>query len=199
MQIKRFILGNYEANCYLISHKNEAIIVDPGYESEELLNFIKDQNLNLKYIFITHGHFDHVGGVNQLKKLYPNAIVLVHEKDTIWLEKNDYNLTGQKIHFDEAITTEKSIFLNELEFKIIFTPGHSAGGMSLLVDDYIFVGDTLFNFSIGRTDFPFGDYDTLEKSVRKLYELPNNTIVYPGHGEKTSIGFEKRHNYFFKG
>lgn len=96
MQIKRFILGNYETNCYLISHKNEAIIVDPGYESEELLNFIKDENLNLKYIFITHGHFDHVGGVNQLKKLYPNAIVLVHEKDNIWLEKNDYNLTGQK-------------------------------------------------------------------------------------------------------
>jgi len=198
MRIKRFVLGNYETNCYLISYKNEAIIIDPGYDSQDLIDTLTSDNLTLKYIFLTHGHFDHVGGVNKLKSLFPNTQILVHQEDLIWLDKNDYNLTGEKVKYDEVILEEKSIFLVDKECKIIFTPGHSAGGMSLLIDDHLFVGDTLFNLSIGRTDFPFGDFKTLEKSVKRLYNLPNDTQVYPGHGERTTIGFEKRHNYFIK-
>ncbi|MGI6781985.1 MAG: MBL fold metallo-hydrolase [Acholeplasmataceae bacterium] len=199
MEITKYVLGDYQTNCYLISYNNLAIVIDPGYESRKLVEKLNENSLDLKYIFLTHGHFDHIGGVNYLKKLFPDAKILIHQNDLIWLDENDYNLTGKKVEVDEIITSEKSLFLDDLECKIIFTPGHSSGGISLLINEHLFVGDTLFNFSIGRTDFPFGDFQTLEKSVRKLYQLPDTTKVYPGHGDNTTIGFEKRHNYFIKG
>lgn len=196
--IKRFILGEYESNCYVVSYNGEAIVIDPGYENNQVIPYLEQEKLILKYIFLTHGHFDHIGGVNQLKKHYAKAKVLVNEHDLIWIGETDYNITKQKVLADEVVTFEKSIFLDDLEFKIIFTPGHSAGGMSLLVNDSLFVGDTLFKLGIGRYDFPFGNYKILEQSIRKLYRLPDDTIVYPGHGDSTTIGFEKKYNYFIK-
>ena len=199
MNIKRFVLGDYESNCYIISSDGEAIVIDPGYVNSEIIPHLNNENLDVKYIYLTHGHFDHVGGVNQLKSSFPNAIVKIHENDAIWLGKSEYNLLGVKVYVDETFKDEHNFSVGNLELRVIHTPGHSQGGISILVNDRLFVGDTLFRLSIGRSDFPFGDYDTLVNSIKKLYLLPDKTIVYPGHGEATTIGFEKLHNYFVKG
>ncbi|MGI6787582.1 MAG: MBL fold metallo-hydrolase [Acholeplasmataceae bacterium] len=199
MKISKYVLGEYQTNSYLVTRNNLAMVIDPGYKSDKLINNITTNNLDLKYIFLTHGHFDHVGGVNYLKEKFPKAQILIHQNDLIWLEENDYNLTRSKVTYDKVINSEISFLLDDLECQIIFTPGHTSGGMSLLINNHLFVGDTLFNMSIGRTDFPFGDFKTLERSIKRLYQLPDETIVYPGHGDNTTIGFEKKYNYFVKG
>lgn len=198
MVIKKFTLGEYQSNCYIISHNSLATVIDPGYPSDKVVSYLTEKNLDLQFIFLTHGHFDHIGGVNYLKKHFHNAKVLIHMNDTIWLEKNKYNLTGEKVIFDQIISVEHDLMLDDLILKIIFTPGHSLGGMSLLVDNHLFVGDTLFKMSIGRTDLLDGDFNTLVTSIKKLYQLPDKIIVYPGHGETTTIGFEKKYNYYVR-
>lgn len=197
--IKKFTLGEYQSNCYVISYENEAIIIDPGYENDVIIPYLEKAKLTPKYVFLTHGHFDHIGGVNQLKKHFNNVEVLIHELDVIWLKENEYNLTGTTVLYNTVITEEKSIFLNDLEFNIIFTPGHSAGGMSLVTNNHLFSGDTIFQMSIGRYDFPFANYDDLVASIKKIYQFPDEMIIHPGHGDNTSVGFEKKYNYFVKG
>lgn len=199
MNIKRFVLGDYESNCYIISSGGKALVIDPGYVNNEIIPYLNSENLDVKYIYLTHGHFDHVGGVNQLKNYFPNAIVRIHQDDVIWLGKNELNMLNLKVSIDETFSDEHNFTIGNLGFRVIHTPGHSAGGIAILTNDRLFVGDTLFRLSIGRSDFPFGDYDTLVNSIKKLYLLPDKTVVYPGHGEATTIGFEKLHNYFVKG
>lgn len=198
MIIKRFILGEYESNCYVVSSKGEAIVIDPGYENNVVIPYLHKEGLNLKYVFLTHGHFDHIGGVNQLKEAFPNAVVMINHSDLIWLEDNDYNLTKEKVYIDKSFKNTITLEVGNLIFETILTPGHSAGGTALKSGNHLFVGDTLFKMSIGRYDFPFGDYNTLINSIKKLYLLPDDTKVYPGHGEVTTIGFEKKYNYFVK-
>lgn len=199
MNIKRLVLGDYESNCYIISSGGKALVIDPGYVNNEIIPYLNSENLDVKYIYLTHGHFDHVGGVNQLKSYFPNAIVRIHQDDVIWLGKNELNMLNLKVSIDETFSDEHNFTIGNLGFRVIHTPGHSAGGIAILTNDRLFVGDTLFRLSIGRSDFPFGDYDTLVNSIKKLYLLPDKTVVYPGHGEATTIGFEKLHNYFVKG
>ena len=199
MNIKRFVLGDYESNCYIISSGGKALVIDPGYVNNEIIPYLNSENLDVKYIYLTHGHFDHVGGVNQLKNYFPNAIVRIHQDDVIWLDKNELNMLNLKVSIDETFSDEHNFTIGNLGFRVIHTPGHSAGGIAILTNDRLFVGDTLFRLSIGRSDFPFGDYDTLVNSIKKLYLLPDKTVVYPGHGEATTIGFEKLYNYFVKG
>ena len=199
MKIIRFALGEYQSNCYIISFDKEAIIIDPGYENEVVIPYLLKENLTPKIIVLTHGHFDHIGGVNQLKNHFKNLEVIIHKYDLIWLDDNDYNLTKQEVIADRVITNERNLSFNDHSFEIILTPGHSAGGMSLKIGKHLFSGDTLFKMSIGRYDLPFANQVDLFQSIKKLYLLDEETIVYPGHGDKTTIGFEKRHNPFIKG
>jgi len=200
MQIQKFTLGNLRSNCYIVFEETHAFIVDPGYESQAVIDFIENNDLTIDFIYLTHGHIDHVGGVKQLKEKY-NAKVYAPQKDIFWMT----TYTKEKLGYDIPV----DVFFNEpfefewLDFTLKFfdTPGHSLGGTILWIEDLdvMFSGDTLFYQTIGRTDIPYADADTLINSIKRIYSLfPQQTRVYPGHGRSTEIGHEKKYNPFVK-
>ena len=200
MNIQKFTLGMYKSNCYIVYENDQAIVIDPGYESDEVINFIDQNKLNVLAIYVTHGHIDHVGGVKQIKDMYQTK-VYAPLKDKIWFINSNYNRLGYNIPVDEYIEEGFFINLGDNEFRVIETPGHSEGGTILCdLSHYIcFSGDTLFFETIGRTDLPFSSFEDIEKSIKTMYQiLPNQTKLYPGHGRPTTIGHEKLYNMFVK-
>jgi glyoxylase-like metal-dependent hydrolase (beta-lactamase superfamily II) len=210
MEIDRLILGAYETNCYLMrSNKtaNDCMVVDPGLEVEQLLDFTKRHKLNPAAVVLTHGHIDHIGGVAELRENYPDVKVYIHKLDAEMLENGYSNLSAM---MGGAFSTKPADFLLEdgcvieqagVKLQVLHTPGHTPGGICLYSknEGIVFTDDTLFAESIGRTDFPGGSLEQLLKSVReKLFALPGDTIVYPGHGTSTTIAQEKAHNQFFQ-
>ena len=161
---------------------------------------MKNLGLNVKYILLTHGHFDHVMGVNDMKKEL-GAEVLVNEKDKSQVEMTKTILRTFGINvdknpeYDRFIDGNTELKIGDIPIKILETPGHTEGGLSYLIDGKVFSGDTLFKKYVGRTDLPGGNYDKLENSIKNvLYKLDDNMEVLPGHNEKTTIGFEKKYN-----
>ncbi|NMA05604.1 MAG: MBL fold metallo-hydrolase [Acholeplasmataceae bacterium] len=200
MNLKIFVLGPYQSNCYVLYKDFKAMIIDPGFESKELLFFLKEKGLLVEIIYITHGHIDHVGGVNFLKKNFPNAIVYAPIKDRYWYAKNPKVGLFEDVRVDIFTKEDDLIPFFDYLFKVIETPGHSYGSTSLYFNKILFSGDTLFKGTVGRTDLYLSNFNDLEHSIKhKLYRLPNKTVVYPGHGPITTIEFEKKHNYFIKG
>ncbi|NLB84746.1 MAG: MBL fold metallo-hydrolase [Acholeplasmataceae bacterium] len=199
MKIKKWILGDYQVNTYLIVSNNSAMLIDPGYESKEIINYIKDNNLNLEMIVMTHEHPDHIGAANFYKKTFNKAMTIISKDAIQLLDKNVFpSACNKSLIVNYYVDGNEVLKLNELSFQLIKTPGHSPGGISLYLKGFLFSGDTLFKNSIGRYDFYLGDFDTLKESVLKLYKLPPETVVYPGHGEKTTIGYERKHNAFIR-
>ncbi|MDR3225299.1 MAG: MBL fold metallo-hydrolase [Clostridiales Family XIII bacterium] len=203
MQIRIFQLGSLGTNCYLVwdEPSKEALIIDPADYTESVRSAITDENLHLKYVILTHGHGDHVGGVHAILADFPEAKLAAGKDELPILADPAYSYTeyinGRTETFDPDILLSdgEELFIGTIPLKTIATPGHTIGGISILADGAVFAGDTLFRTSIGRTDLPTGDYQTLEKSIReKLYTLPDDTPVYPGHMEPTTIGYEKRYN-----
>lgn len=203
--VRKFVLGPIEDNNYLLVDETskEAVLIDCTEKSDQIFSVIQEYDAKLKYILLTHGHFDHVLGVNDFKKKYPDCKVLVHEGDKDLL--NSIKAYAQNFimgefeiqKIDEYIKDGDIIKFGNLEIKVIHTPGHTKGGVCYLVDDKVFTGDTLFFESIGRTDLPGGDFNELKSNiVNKLYVLDENTIVHPGHGIQTTIGHEKKYNQF---
>ncbi len=198
MIVKTIPTGIYATNCYLVINEAtmDTIVIDPGDDQEKLIAIIEKNGLKVKSIFLTHGHIDHVGAVKALSARY-NLMTYINREDLDLMDKNTYiygNINGVPI---THIRDQEVINIGGFEVKCIETPGHSPGGMSFLIEDVIFSGDTLFQSSIGRTDFEGGDYDTLIKSiVEKLLILEDNLIVYPGHGPSTTIEKERRTNPF---
>lgn len=198
MEIMRFSLGNLKSNCYIVSEEKKAFIVDPGYESEDVTKYIKKYNLDVEAIYITHGHFDHVGGVKQLKDLY-GCPVYAPSKDKIWMSKTTYNQFGYEIPVDHWVKDMDKIDFIGHTFTVYDTPGHSEGSTVLHFESILFSGDTLFFQSIGRTDIPLSDSMAIYKSIKRIYELfDEDVVVYPGHGRATDIGHEKKFNPFVK-
>lgn len=205
LQILRLALGDYQTNCYILFEKDgeEAIVIDPGFEPEKILNLLNNQHLSPRYIVVTHGHGDHIGAIPDIKKAFPQAQVLIHPLDQYRLGDPRSSLlhmmgSWATMSADRSIEENESISLGNIHLKVMHTPGHTEGGICLLGDGCVFAGDTLFEGSVGRTDLPGGDYNALEKSVReKLYSLPDETVVFPGHGPQTTIGAEKRYNDCF--
>lgn len=196
------VLPEFDTNTYLLwdEASREALIIDPANASEELVDAVKE--LNLKYIVNTHGHGDHIGG-NGFMKQHTNARLAIHELDEPMLNDPVKNLStywGSDLRSpvaDLLLQDGDELALGSRRIKIIHTPGHSRGGICLLVDDLLFSGDTLFCQSIGRTDLPGGNYSTLIESIKtRLLILPGNTKVLPGHGPDTSIEDEKKGNPF---
>ncbi len=199
MQIQTFVLGDIKSNCYVVYEDRRAFMVDPGFDSDQVINFIEHHHLNLEAIYITHGHYDHCGGVRLLKERYL-PVVYAPADDTVWFEETPYNRLGHVVPIDHKVNDGDEIKLIGKTFKVIATPGHSAGGTCLYHGDLLFAGDTLFYQSIGRTDLPFADMHTLYGSIKRLYQLlPDETKVLPGHGRPTTIGHEKQYNPFVKG
>lgn len=206
MNILRIPAGIYVANCYLVYSEDDkaAIIVDPGGDADELIDKIETNNLHLKYIVLTHGHGDHIAAVKKIKDRF-GVEVLIHEDDAEMLEEGELNLSRKmamgNIEFkaDKTIKEGDRLHFGNLEAKVIHTPGHTKGGICLLIEGSLITGDTLFKGSIGRSDLYGGDFDSLISSIKnKLLQLPDETVVYPGHGGQSTIGYEKRTNHFLR-
>lgn len=197
MVIKTYPLGEYGANCYLvINDKNrEGIVIDPGANGAGLIKEIEKLTYNIKGILLTHAHFDHIGGVKELKDKY-NIPVYVNqgEIDNSKVDNNVYS----KLPNDCSLINDGDVLnIGEINIKCLHTPGHSKGGMCFLIEDSVFTGDTLFQGSIGRTDFISGDFKTLIDSIqKKLITLDGDTKVYPGHGPSSTIMYERMRNPF---
>ncbi len=204
MFLKTVVVGPLEVNCYIIADekKKDAAVIDPGDNSDEILDIIKKNNLNLKCIINTHAHFDHIGAIGKIKKA-TKAEFLIHEMEMHVLK----TLPSQNLIFgiktdsppppDRFLKDSEELMLGDLTLKILYTPGHSPGGICIHADGVVFTGDTLFAGSIGRTDLPGGDYNTLINSIKKkLLSLEDKIIVLPGHGQQSTIGDERECNPF---
>lgn len=197
-------VGPIMANCYIVGCKetHEAAVIDPGDDADMILLKLSDLKLKVKYIINTHGHFDHVGANRKIKDA-TGAELLIHELDAPMLgflsqAAASFGLKSENSPPpDKTIDDGDIITFGKISLKVIHTPGHSPGGISLYTNGYLFVGDTLFQGSIGRTDLPGGNFNTLKSSIqKKLFTLGDDVRVFTGHGPETSIGREKRYNPF---
>ncbi|MBI5183178.1 MAG: MBL fold metallo-hydrolase [Nitrospinae bacterium] len=202
---KRIVVGVYEVNCYIVGCKghNKAVIIDPGDEGDKILKYIEKEDIDVRYIISTHAHADHIGAIADIKAR-TGASFLLHEDDVVILNaiqtRDMITYLGLKPspQPDRLIKGDEIIELcDDLFFKVLHTPGHTPGGISLLVNNYVYTGDALFAGSIGRTDFPMGSYPDIIDSIKtKLMTLDDNVRVLPGHGPDTTIGYERKNNLY---
>lgn len=198
MIVKTYPLGSLQTNCYLaIDEKtNKAAIIDPGAQASYLIKEIENLRIEIDVILLTHCHFDHNGAVAELKEKY-NVDVYLNKAEEEFMESDNTGIFGKLPKIYKYLEEGQEIKVGELTFKVTFTPGHSKGGTCFIVDDSVFTGDTLFNGSIGRTDFLGGSYNELIESIEnKLMILDKDTVVYPGHGPKSTIIYERMRNPF---
>lgn len=204
MIIKTLAVGPIMANCFIVGceQTRAAAVIDPGDEADRILLALADQRLTVTQIINTHGHFDHVGANQRLKKA-TGAPICVHALDAPMLAQLSrmaamWGMSAENSPAPDRLIDEGDrIVAGSLSFQVIHTPGHTPGGVSLMTDGHLFVGDTLFAGSVGRTDFPGGDFETLKASIqKKLFVLDEGLRVHTGHGPDTTIGEEKRHNPF---
>jgi glyoxylase-like metal-dependent hydrolase (beta-lactamase superfamily II) len=207
MKVHMFSVGRVSTNCYVLSCEEtaEAIIIDPAFErsseAEEIFGIIDKIFLKLKYIVNTHGHPDHTCGNGIVKEKF-NVPILVHEKDAHFLGKTGLSIAqtfgfGGSPPADVLLQDGDQVKFGNVRLKIVHTPGHTVGGISLVGEKKVFTGDTLFKGSIGRMDFPDSSEADMKISLAKLAQLSGDFVVYPGHGLTTTIGEEKRSNPFF--
>lgn len=196
-------LGAYQTNCYILwgEGSDKCVVIDPGYEPDTVLLQIKKLGKTLEAIFLTHGHFDHVGAVKALVKATGCAL---------WMHEGDYSQTRSPQNaffyplanctFTEVQLWEEgqSVCAGGLEFKVLSTPGHTWGSVCLACEDHIFSGDTLFQEGCGRTDLPGGSMAAILQSLKRLKELEGDYIVHPGHGPSTTLAEEKRYNPYMQ-
>ncbi len=204
MIIKSLAVGPIMANCFIVGCEEtlQAAIIDPGDEADRIMQSVADLNLTVSHIINTHGHFDHVSA-NKSIHTATNAPICIHALDAPMLKKISASAANWGLSAEDSPPPDRTIddgdiiTFGKISLNVIHTPGHSPGGISLFADGHVFVGDTLFAGSIGRTDFPGGDFEILKSSIQdKLFALDENVRVYTGHGPETTIGQEKQHNPF---
>jgi len=203
MFFERFVVGPLDTNSYVIGDEAEkkAVIIDPGDEPERILELIHEKGFKVSAIICTHAHFDHVGAAGDIKKS-TGADILLHKADldTYARAKDQAAFWGYSLDDlpkpDGYIDDGDEVSVGSLKFKVMHTPGHSQGGICLYGEGIMISGDTIFQGSVGRTDFPGGSVEMLKSSFRRILELPDDTRVYSGHGPETTIGREKKTNFF---
>lgn len=200
--VANVVVGALSVNCYAVycSETKKGIVIDPGSNLNKIITMIESTGIKLEAVVLTHSHFDHSVHAVDIKNKY-NVPIVLYEKEAELLKSPDLNLstsfTNKPISFIADILVkdgDEIIFGNE-KLKVMYTPGHTEGSMSLYADGMVFSGDTLFAGTHGRTDFPTGDRLSLALSLKKLFQLPENTKVYPGHNVFTTIGAEKTGNF----
>jgi glyoxylase-like metal-dependent hydrolase (beta-lactamase superfamily II) len=203
MIVKRLIVGPLEENTYIIGDEEtkQAIVIDPGDEPDRIMNEVKANGLEVNAIICTHAHFDHIGAAGDVKKA-TGANIILHKEDleTYDLAKDQAAFWGYSVDDlpqpDSYIDEGDEVKVGNLSFKVMHTPGHSRGGICLYGEGIVVTGDTIFQGSVGRTDFPGGSIEKLKESFKRLLDLPENTHVLSGHGPETTIGNEKTGNFF---
>ncbi len=213
VEIMNFIVNEFGTNCYVYKDdmSNNAIIIDPGGNVEQILNLVQQRELKIESIVITHGHYDHIKGLGELVKLLPNIEVVVYEDELSLILDDEENLSVllsdnlakhlQTISINWLkVKDGDELFCGTKKIKVIHTPGHTLGSMCLYIEEknFLFTGDTLFCGSVGRTDFPTGSIDMLDESIQKIFSLPLNTKFFPGHGTHCILEKEINHNVFVK-
>ncbi len=201
MKLKTMVNGALEENCYLVVEEvsGQALVVDPGTPSPEFVSALRDMGMKeLKYILLTHGHYDHILGVAFLKEQFPDAKILISEPDAVYLTDAKYSGANPSeqtpVPADQTVGEGDKIPFAGKEITVIATPGHTKGSLCYLLDRFMFSGDTLFFKTYGRTDFYSGNMDDMRASLYKLGSLEGDYKVFPGHGPSTSLDFERTHN-----
>lgn len=199
MQVKVLQVGPIGTNCYLLEDEKAhvAAVIDPGDEAGRILQVIKDDGVDVKYILLTHGHYDHTTAVPELHQALPQAEIYIHKADANGAGSRLFPLAGQipdLKFYDEG----DALTLGELTIQVLHTPGHSKGSVTLKVGDVLFCGDTLFAGSCGRTDLAGGSYDEIMASLKKLGQLPGDYHVCPGHDVTSTLERERRSNPFLR-
>ena len=205
MILRTLVVGPIQSNCYILGSEKtrEAAVIDPGGDADRILITLAKDKLRCVYIINTHGHLDHSADNKRLKEV-TGAKLLIHRADAPMIMHQSKSGGMWGTHIDNSPPPDRYleegdvITIGDISLKVLHTPGHSPGGISLVTDKIVFVGDTLFAGSIGRTDFSGGDYKGLLRNVReKIFTLGDDVIVYPGHGPKTTVGRERKTNPFF--
>jgi hydroxyacylglutathione hydrolase len=202
--IKTLAVGPIQANCFILGCEDtlEAVVIDPGEEGDRILQTVADSNLIVKYIINTHGHMDHVSANKRINEV-TGAPIFIHALDAPMLDQVADSAAAWGLKADNSPAPDRElqegdeVTFGKITLTVLHTPGHTLGGISLYAKDDVFVGDTLFAGSIGRTDFPGGSFETIKESIQqKLFKLGDDVRVHTGHGSTTTIGQEKRHNPF---
>lgn len=200
----KLVVGQLQENCFILFDENkDAFVVDPGESSENIIEAIEKNSLNIKYILLTHGHFDHVGAVAALVEKY-KAPVYLSKKDRAFLESpkevraSAFGMQIEAADVDVFVKDGDEIPFSGGTIKVIETPGHTLGSVCYLFENYLFAGDTLFNGSIGRTDFPESDHSLMVESLKKLKKLDDEIYVLSGHGPESQMSYEKMTNPYLR-
>jgi len=186
-------LGSYQTNTYVVENEGHCVIIDPGYEPETIEAFLQKHNLTVDAICLTHGHFDHVGAVKILAADL-DCPVYIHEAELALPSR----LTGGPLYYTNLYGEGDTVAAAGLQMQVLHTPGHTPGCVCLLVEDFMFSGDTLFAGSCGRTDLPGGSWGEIQRSLQRLAALEKNYAVFPGHAESTTLAMEKQYNPYMR-
>lgn len=202
MTLDKIVTTKYGENMYILSEDNKCFVVDPGAQSDDICEYIKNRNLEIQFILITHGHFDHIFAAEELKNKL-NTVIYAPEKEKDLLEDPEKNYTRKvgnpiTLKADYYVKEGDTIEFNDSKISVLETPGHTYGSSCYIYKDVMFSGDMLFKNSIGRYDLPTASFEDIQNSVEKLKLLNNDIKVYPGHGPETNIGDEKKYNPYFR-
>ena len=191
LHIHTLTLGDYQVNCYVVHQEasNRCVVIDPGYAPQRILAYLQQNNLQLDAILLTHGHFDHVGGVRELAA-DTDCLVYLNTAEELLPPQ----ITAGQLFYTNNYPANGQLQIAGMNFLVLHTPGHTPGSVCLLVEDAMFSGDTLFAGSCGRTDFPGGDWGTIVNSLHRLRDLPGDYRVFPGHAQSTTLETERRSN-----